>query len=72
MVASDRAIVKQSGSTARFVFVYKNGKVAYKQVEVGQRIDKVYEILSGLSAGEQIVISGQSRLIDGSEVEVVK
>ena len=72
VVASDRAIVKQSGSAARFVFVYNNGKVTYKQVEVGQRIDKVYEILSGLSVGEQIVISGQSRLIDGSEVEVVK
>lgn len=72
VVASDRAIVKQSGSAARFVFVYNNGKVSYKQVEVGQRIDKYYEILSGLSAGEQIVVSGQSRLIDGSAVEVVK
>lgn len=72
VVASDRAIIKQSGSAARFVFVYNKGKVAYKQVEVGQRIDNVYEILSGLSVGDQIVISGQSRLIDGSEVEIVK
>lgn len=72
VVAPDRAIVKQNGSSARFVFVYNNGKVAYKQVEVGQRTENVYEIISGLSAGEQLVVSGQSRLIDGSEVEVVK
>lgn len=72
VVAPDRAIVKQSGSAARFVFLYKSGKVEYKQVEVGQRAENVYEIISGLTAGDQIVVSGQSRLIDGSEVEVVK
>ena len=44
-----------------------------KQVEVGEHsLQKIGVIISGLSAGEQLVVSGQSRLIDGSEVEVVK
>ena len=31
-----------------------------------------YEILSGVNAGDQVVIAGHSRLANGKEVEVVK
>jgi RND family efflux transporter MFP subunit len=72
IVVSDQAIIKQSGSGARFVYVYNNGKVEYRQVEIGRRIDNDYEINSGLTAGEQIVIAGQSKLVDGSKVKVIK
>jgi RND family efflux transporter MFP subunit len=67
----DLAIVKQSGSGARYVYVYNNGKVDYKQVEIGRRVDANYEILSGLNAGEQVVVAGHSKLVDGKEVKVV-
>jgi RND family efflux transporter MFP subunit len=72
VVVPDLAIVKQSGSGTRYVYVYNNGKVEYKQVEIGRRIDANYEILSGLNAGEQVVVAGQSKLVDGKEVKVVK
>ena len=72
VVVSDQSIVKQAGSGARYVFVYNNGKVSYKQVELGRRVDSDYEILSGLTAGEQVVIAGQSKLIDGTTVKVIK
>ena len=72
VVVPDLAIVKQSGSGARYVYVYNNGKVDYKQVEIGRRIDANYEILSGLTAGEQVVVAGQSKLVDGVNVNVVK
>ena len=68
----DLAIVKQSGSGARYVYVYNNGKVDYKQVELGRRVDSNYEVLSGLNAGEQVVVAGQSKLVDGKEVKVVQ
>lgn len=72
VVVSDKAIVKQAGSGAKYVYVYTDGKVEYKQVEVGRRVDADYEILSGLSAGEQIVVAGQSKLVDGIAVKVIK
>jgi RND family efflux transporter MFP subunit len=72
VVVSDQSIVKQSGSGARFVYVYNNGKVEFKPIEIGRRIDADYEILSGLTAGEQVVVAGQSKLVDGCEVKLVK
>ena len=72
IVVPDIAIVKQAGSGAKFVFVYSNGKVQYKQVELGRRDNTDYEVLSGLNAGEQVVVAGQSKLVDGTEVKVIK
>ena len=72
IVVPDKAIVKQAGSGAKYVYIYNDGKVQYKQVEVGRRVDADYEILSGLTTGEQIIIAGQSKLVDGVEVKVIK
>ena len=72
IVVPDKTIVKQAGSGAKYVYVYSDGKVQYKQVEVGRRVDSDYEILSGLSVGEQIVIAGQSKLVDGAVVKLIK
>lgn len=70
VVLPDRAVVKQSGSSKKFVFTYKDGRVSYVPVELGQRIDDSYELLSGVTAGDTVVITGQSRLIDGAEAVV--
>ena len=72
VVAPDKAIVKQAGSGAKYVYAYSDGKVQYKQIEVGRRVDSDYEILSGLAAGEQIVVAGQAKLVDGTAVNIVK
>lgn len=72
IVVSDQAIIKQSGSGARFVYIYNNGKVKYKQVEIGRRTDDQYEIISGIMPGEQVVTAGQSRLVDGADAKVIK
>ncbi len=72
VVIPDLAVVKQTGSGARFVYVYENGKVRMQAIELGIRIEDKFEILSGLSGSEQIVVAGQSKLVDGAEVEVIK
>jgi RND family efflux transporter MFP subunit len=72
VVVPDLSVIKQAGSGARYVYVYKDGKVTYKQIEMGQRIGNEYEILSGLSTGDQVVVAGQSKLVDGSMVEIIK
>lgn len=70
VVAPDLSIVKQSGAGDRYIYVYKDGKVSYQKVELGRRMDKNYEIISGVENGDQVVISGQSRLNNGMEVEI--
>jgi RND family efflux transporter MFP subunit len=72
VVVPDMAVIKQSGSAERFVYVYADGKVSYRKVELGQRLGAEYELLSGLENGETVVLSGQSKLNDGVEVEVLK
>ena len=72
VVVPDLAIVKQAGSGDRYVYVYNNGKVSFITVELGRRMGNRYEILSGLTNGDAVVVSGQSNLVNGVEVEVVK
>lgn len=70
VVVPDRAVVKQSGSANKYVYVYRGGKVAFRQVQLGQRLDDSYELLSGLADGDTVVTAGQSRLIDGAPARI--
>lgn len=72
VVVPDQAIVKQVGSGERFVYVYKDGKVSFNRVVLGRRMDKEYELVSGVENGAQVVVAGQSRLNDGMDVELQK
>ena len=54
----------------RYIYVYKDGKVSYNKVLLGRRMDDKYEIISGVSDGDQVVVAGQSRLTNGAEVSV--
>ncbi|MDR1527381.1 MAG: efflux RND transporter periplasmic adaptor subunit [Dysgonamonadaceae bacterium] len=72
IVVPDVAVQKQSGSNDKYVFTVENGVARYHKVELGQRLGDRYEILSGIAAGQEVVIAGQARLIDGTEVEIIK
>ena len=61
VVVPDKAVVKQPGSGNYYVYVYKDGKVSYNQVQLGQRLGDKYELISGVESGSQVVVSGQSR-----------
>lgn len=70
VVVPDRAVVKQTGSNNKYVYVYSNGTVAFKRVELGLRINDSYELLSGIENGDTVVIAGQTRLADGAPVRI--
>ena len=72
VVVPDRAIVKQPGSANQYVYVYKNGKVSYNKVELGQRLGNAYELLSGVEPGDTVVVTGQTKLADGASVELAR
>lgn len=54
------------------VFVIKNGKAALKTITSGRNFGEFVEVLSGLSKGEQVVVSGQINLSDQTPVEIIK
>ena len=70
VVVPDRAVVKQTGSGNKFVYIFSQGKVSFSQVELGRRLDDGYEIISGVADGDSVVITGQSRLADGAAVQI--
>jgi len=72
IVVPDAAVQKQSGTNDKYVFVVENGVAKYRRIELGQRVGSDYEILSGLHDGDVVVTAGQSRLIDGSPVVIMK
>ena len=73
IVISDLAVVKQPGTNDRYVYVVNSDNtVSYKKIELGKRKGNVYEIISGISEGEKLVIAGISRLVDGTSVTVAQ
>ena len=72
IIVPDIAVQKQSGTNDKFVFVIEDGKARYRKVDLGQQLSDNYEILSGINAGDVVVTAGHSRLIDGTEVEIIE
>ena len=73
VVIPDAAVVKQQGSGQKLVYVLKaDSTVEARIITLGRFFDGKYEVLSGLSEGEIVVVKGQSVLKSGDKVEVVK
>lgn len=72
IVVPDIAVIRQSGVNDRYVYVLNsNQTVSYTKVELGKRMGNLFEILSGLNDGDQVVVAGATRLVDGVAVKVV-
>ncbi|MDY6106263.1 MAG: efflux RND transporter periplasmic adaptor subunit [Candidatus Limisoma sp.] len=71
VLVNDRCIQKLMGSGDRYVYVVKDGVAKYRKVTLGQRFNNEFEILEGLSAGETVVMTGQTRLKDGAKVQII-
>ena len=71
IVINDVAVQKQAGSSARYVYVIKDGKADYRFVEDGRHIGNKIQILNGIEEGEQVAITSFNRLMDGAEVEII-
>jgi RND family efflux transporter MFP subunit len=52
------------------VFVVTNGAAQLRLVKMGKRTGDTVEIVSGLSAGESIVVEGAAQLRDGQPVQI--
>lgn len=55
-----------------FVYVNQNGKAKGKAIQIGTISNDQVEVLSGISAGESVIINGQINLKEGSIINIVK
>ena len=73
IVIPDQAVIKQQGSGQKSVFVIKDDNtVESRIVTLGRYFDNQYEILSGLSEGDRVVVKGHASLKVGDKVEVAQ
>ena len=73
VVLPDQCFYKQEGAGQRFVFTLSDdGKtVSMTPVTLGRHLGDSYEVLSGISEGQTVVVKGLGGLKDGSSVEVI-
>lgn len=75
IVVPYQSVLKLTGSNDRYVFV-ADGSIARRvAVKLGQRFDDRIEIIpvegETIKAGDQLVVTGQARLVDGTSLEIV-
>lgn len=65
------AVMKLQGSNERFIFLEEDGIARRVSVRLGDRFDDMVELISDeISAGDNVIIAGQARLLDGVAVRV--
>lgn len=73
IVAPFQAVLKQQGSNDRYVFINNNNVAKRVAVKLGQRFDDQVELISdSLKIGDELIVEGEGRLIDGSKLEIKK
>jgi RND family efflux transporter MFP subunit len=75
IVVPYQAVLKLTGSNERYVFVNDNGTARRVAVTMGRRFDDRIEVIpeteGELKEGDELVVVGQARLVEGSKLEVV-
>ena len=76
IVVPYQSVLKLTGSNERYVFTNHDGTAHRVSVTLGQRFDDRIEIIpvipGDLKEGDQLVVTGQARLVDGSKLEIVE
>jgi multidrug efflux pump subunit AcrA (membrane-fusion protein) len=68
-----QAVLKLIGSNERYVFINRDGNAKRTNVTLGKRIDDMVEIQSSeIAPGDEIVVTGQARLVDGVKLNIVE
>lgn len=76
IVVPYQSVLKLTGSNDRYVFVNNEGTARRVAVTLGQRYDDRIEVIpttpGDLKEGDQLIVTGQGRLVDGCALEIVE
>jgi RND family efflux transporter MFP subunit len=67
LLVPQRAVSQLQGS-AQVAVVGADNKISIRAVQTGERVDSMWEIRSGLAAGDRVVAEGTQKVKDGSSV----
>ncbi len=67
IVPTDSVILR---GQMELVFVVQDGRASLRLVKTGKKLTNGFEILSGLNDGEQVVVRGAAKLVDGQPVTI--
>jgi len=71
IVVPYQAVLKLQGANNRYVFMNDNGVAKRVDVRLGQRFDDEVEIISDeIHPGDEMVVEGEARLVDGAKMEI--
>ncbi|MDR0686615.1 MAG: efflux RND transporter periplasmic adaptor subunit [Dysgonamonadaceae bacterium] len=68
LAVPSEAVVKEMGRDV--AYIYSGGKAQKTEIETGIRTESMLQALSGLSAGDTLLVSGVMQLRDGLPVEI--
>lgn len=69
-LVAPEAALSPSGET-QYVYRVRNGVAERREVTIGERREGRVEILTGVAAGDQLVVAGLQRVTDGAPVTVL-
>lgn len=76
IVVPYQSVLKLTGANDRYVFTNKNGIAHRVPVTLGQRFDDRIEIIptipDDIKEGDELIVTGQARLVDQCKLEIVK
>lgn len=73
MVVPSIAVLKLQGSNNRYVFLNDNGKAKRVDVVLGKRFEDQVEIITNqIKPGDELIVVGQARLVDGRPITITK
>ncbi|MCK5077695.1 MAG: efflux RND transporter periplasmic adaptor subunit, partial [Calditrichia bacterium] len=70
VVVKQKNLINENNNT--FVFVEENGKSVKRSIKTGLRQGLNVEVMSGIAAGENLIVEGQMMLYDGTKVKIIK
>ena len=67
------AVLKLQGANDRYVFINKDGKAKRVYVNLGKRFEDKIELISDeIQEGDELIVVGQGRVIDGSPITITQ
>ncbi|WP_187968476.1 efflux RND transporter periplasmic adaptor subunit [Aquibium microcysteis] len=71
LTVPQEAVVRDGSGRPQLTVVAADGTASRRAVELGPLTDRRYVILSGIAAGDEVVVEGQDRATEGTKLQTV-
>ncbi|MEI8129325.1 MAG: efflux RND transporter periplasmic adaptor subunit, partial [bacterium] len=68
-IAVPQAAIVQKGQLTGVYTVDENNIISYRLIKTGKNLGDKVEVISGLTDGDKIIVSGVEKAVDGGEVK---